>query len=114
MKKHFVTAFLTGVLSVVPAAGFAMTPATAQTAAPAKQTSAPMAATHATRGVVKSIDATSLVITRSGANHGEMKFALNSSTHREGTIAAGKPVSVRYREEGKMNVATAIRAQSSK
>jgi hypothetical protein len=70
-------------------------------------------ASHATAGVVKSIDATSLVITRAGSA-GEMTFALNSSTRREGAIEVGTPVSVRYQEDGKTNTATAVMVQHGK
>ena len=70
--------------------------------------------THATRGVVKSMDSSTLVITRSGKMHGDMTFALNSATHLQGTVAVGTPVSVRYREDAKTYVATAVTAQPIK
>jgi hypothetical protein len=107
-------ALLLGALSAVPATGFAATQAKAQTPAVAKDAPSRAAATHATRGVVKSVDASTLVITRSDGDHAAMTFALNASTHREGTIAVGKPVSVRYREDGKTHIATAIRVQPAK
>jgi hypothetical protein len=66
------------------------------------------------RGVVKSIDDETLVVTQSGRKHAEMTFALNASTERTGTIAPGTAVSIRYREEGKAHVATAIQAESAK
>src|SRR5262245_1172599 len=65
--------------------------------------------THATRGVVKSLDETMLVIARSG--RGDMSFVLRPSTRREGMIGVGSAVSVRYREEGKTNIATAVALQ---
>ena len=70
--------------------------------------------THATRGVVKSMDASTLVITRTGKMHNEMTFVLNPTTHLQGTVAVGTPVSVRYHEDAKIYVATAITAQPSK
>jgi hypothetical protein len=109
MRTHITTALLVVALSAVPVTGFAATKA--QTAAGAKDASTRAVATHATRGVVKSVDASTLVITRTGRNHAEMAFALNATTHREGTIAVGAPVSLRYREDGKTNVATAVRVQ---
>jgi hypothetical protein len=112
--RGVITALLLGALSGVPVAGFAATQSVQSTAAPAKHASKPAAATHATRGVVKSIDDKTLVVTQSGGKHAEMTFALNASTHRAGTIAAGTAVSIRYREEGKTNVATAIRVESAK
>jgi hypothetical protein len=67
-------------------------------------------ATHATQGVVKSIDATTLVISR-GEKKTDETFTVNASTQREGTIEAGAPVSVHYKTEGKTMVATAIVAK---
>jgi len=69
--------------------------------------------THATRGIVLTIDANTMVIARPG-KRGIMTFSLTSSTHREGVIAVDSAVSVRYREDGKTHVATAIALQRSK
>ena len=113
MRKYFTTALLVGALAGAPVVGFAAAPAGAQTPAGAKH--APTkAATHATRGVVKSVDASTLVITRTGKGQGEMSFTMEPSTHREGDVAVGAPVSVRYREEGKSYIATAVSVQQSK
>jgi len=54
---------------------------------------------HATRGVVKFIDATTLVIERT-RQRGDMMFLLTPFTSREGLIRVGAVVSVRYREDG--------------
>jgi hypothetical protein len=113
MKKQLTMALVVGALCVVPAAGFAAPGAAAQKPAAAKAAKTNVA-THATRGTVKSIDDSTLVIARSGKNHPEMTFTVNAATARAGTIAAGAPVSVRYREDGKTNVATAIRVESAK
>jgi Domain of unknown function (DUF5666) len=67
-------------------------------------------ATHATRGVVQAIDAHTIVIARSG-DRGRLTFNLTPSTHREDAIVVGSIVSVRFREEGHTNVATAIALQ---
>ena len=69
--------------------------------------------THATRGVVRTIDASTMVIARAG-NRGIMTFSVTSSTHREGVVVVGSTVSVRYREDGKNHVATAIALQRPK
>ena len=69
--------------------------------------------THATRGIVRTINANTIVIVRAG-NRGIMTFSLTSSTHREGVIVVGSTVSVRYREDGKNHVATAIALQRPK
>jgi hypothetical protein len=68
---------------------------------------------HATRGIVRTIDANTMVIARAG-NRGIMTFSLTSSTHREGVIVVDSAVSVRYREDGKNHVATAIALQRLK
>ena len=70
----------------------------------------PTAAIHATRGVVKAIDETVLVVSRP-RNYGDITFKLSSTTHRDGKIVVGSIVSVRYREDGKTHVATAIALQ---
>ncbi len=72
----------------------------------------PALGTHATRGIVLSIDANTMVIAR--GKRGPMTFSLTSSTHREGVIAVDSAVSVRYREDGKSHVATAIALQRPK
>lgn len=114
MRKHITTVILVGALSTVPVVGFAAAQGKTQSSTAAKHVSTNTAVTHATSGVVKSIDASTLVITRTGKTRGEMRFALNPSTQREGTIAVGAPVSVRYSEEGKTRVATAVRVQQTK
>ena len=60
------------------------------------------------------MDATSLVLTRPSKRGGEMKFVLDPATRREGTVEVGSSVSVRYHEDGKTNVATAITAEHPK
>ncbi|HEX2465987.1 MAG TPA: hypothetical protein VHR17_15295 [Thermoanaerobaculia bacterium] len=106
---------LAATLAIVPATLFAAAP---PAKAPAKATTShptkPAMADHATTGVVKSVNATGLTITRSGKEAGEMSFVLNSSTKRDGKIEVGAPVSVRYRENGASHVATAISAQHAK
>ncbi len=111
MRSLMTTALLVGALAAVPLVGHAATSGTIQTKPAAKH--AP-AATHATRGVVKSVDGTTLVITRAGKKAGEMTFMLDQSTRREGTIAVGAPVSVRYREDGTTYMATAVTAHAAK
>jgi len=79
-----------------------------------KKASTHAAATHSTKGVVKSVDANTLVISHKGKTGGDMTFALNPATHLQGTVAVGASVDVRYREDGKTYVATAVTAQPSK
>ena len=114
--------FLLGVLVTVPAMGMAQTapakpaPApAAKSAVPAqpapktKAVKAPVA--HATKGVVKSIDASSLVVTTKGK---DTTFVLDSATVKTGTPAAGSAVEVRYKTEGKQNIATAVSVSATK
>ena len=112
--KRVLMVLLAALLITVPSGVFAAQAGKPQTAPPAKHAATKSAATHATAGVVKSIDDSTLVITRSGKNAGEMTLAVNASTQRKGTIAAGTPVSVRYHDDGAMHVATAITAQPAK
>jgi hypothetical protein len=58
-------------------------------------------------GVVKVVDRTSLVITRAGKTPVEMTFGVNASTVREGLIAVGTRVQVRFRD-GHPAIATGI------
>jgi hypothetical protein len=72
------------------------------------------AGTHSTTGTVKSVSTTALVVARSGKNNTDMTFVLDPSTHREGAIDVGSSVSVRYREDGQSNHATAVTARPAK
>jgi len=64
---------------------------------------------HSVTGVVKSVGHTALVITRAGKLPAEMTFRLTAATVREGAIAVGTQVQVRFRT-GHPPVATAILA----
>ena len=70
-------------------------------------------ASHAVRGRVKSIGATSLVITGCSAKRGDLAFVLDALTLREGAIAVGVTVSVRCRTEGNTLLATAAKSRVS-
>lgn len=115
LTKTLLVAVPVMALSVVPAlashqAKPAAHPSATTAAAPA---SSAKAGSHSISGVVKDVTATSLVITPKGKK-GEMTFSLSPSTHREGTLAAGERVSVRYNQEGKTNVATGVTVQAQK
>jgi hypothetical protein len=83
-----------------------------QTAKPAPPK--PAAVVHSTKGVVKSVDDTSMVVTLPTGKTKEMTFVLNPSTERKGTVAVGATVQVRYKTEGTQQVATAISVQPHK
>jgi hypothetical protein len=111
--RHSITAFmLFGALAASPLAFTA--PRHSNAAQAAKSTSASHTPSHAVRGVVKSVDASSLVISRSGKKAETMSFVLEPSTQQEGTPAVGSMVSVRYRNDGKTLVATAVTTQPAK
>jgi hypothetical protein len=65
-------------------------------------------AVHATKGVVKFVDANKVVITRSRQYGRELTFVLNPSTERVGNVQVGSTVDIRYRTEAKQQVATAV------
>ena len=71
-------------------------------------------ASHTTNGTVKSVDASSLVITKSGSKPQDMTFALDASTQKQGTLEVGSMVTVHYKTEGSTNTATAVTAKAAK
>lgn len=113
MGKLMTAAVIAGALSVTPIA-FASTQ-TAQPA-PAKNTASKSAvATKSTSGVVKSMDDTTLVISKPGKKGAaDETFTLNPSTQKEGNVQVGSTVSVHYKTEGQSKVATAIMAHEPK
>ena len=69
--------------------------------------------THSMRGIVTSIDASSIVIAAgSGKRARVMTFVLGPSTQLEGEITIGATVSVRYRVEGRTLMSTAVFAHA--
>jgi len=110
MRKYIATAALAAAVIALPIAGFATTRQAPPAAAKkeATSTAAKAAPTHATKGVVKSVDDSTLVIAHKDKKGEEMTFMLNGSTHKEGAVAVGAPVSVRYTDNGKTHVATAV------
>src|SRR5262245_19288010 len=98
--------FVTAVAIVLACAGVAF----AATREQAKSKAAgEVRARHQTFGVVKSVDSSSIVITRGNK---DMTFTTNASTQKEGNVAPGTHVTVRYQNEGKTMVATAINEQT--
>lgn len=108
--------FGTGVPGTPPIGTLAATPGGAQAQAPAAataRTTRGSTSDHATTGIVKSVSDTTLVLTTSGRRHHEMTFQLDPSVHRDGAVAVGSHVSIRYRDDGHTHVATAITARKS-
>ena len=107
MKINIKTIAFVGALALVPAFAFAQAKPAKKAATTATKPAKP-AATHATNGIVKSSDATSLVITKSAKDTKTTSFTIDASTVTKGTIAPGARVAVRYRTEGTQNIATAV------
>ena len=108
------TAVLLGLLLTVPAFTLASPGQSQSKSSATKSAPASSSAVHATKGVVKSVDDTSLVITRPSGKVKEMTFVLNSTTARKGSLAAGATVEVRYHTDAKQNIATAVTVQEHK
>jgi hypothetical protein len=110
MRYTLTALMLAGALAVSGGA-FAQSSSKPASSSSSKATTKP-AATHSVQGTVKSVDASSLVITKSGKK--DMTFKLDSTTQKEGSIATGTPVSVRYHMDGSTMVATAVNAEAPK
>jgi hypothetical protein len=116
MKNLRIAATLVGLLTPFPAFGLAQANAGTSPPHSAKLTvagiqprTANMKATvHATKGVVKSVDAGRLVIKRTPQDGREMAFVLNPSTERSGDVKVGSTVDVRYRADAEQRIATAV------
>ena len=113
MKQQFTAVALTAVLAI-PALAHAQSPSTKSSSSPRKSSTAMAPAIHATKGVVKSIDDSTLVVTKAAGKGPETRFSVTPSTVREGNVATGASVDVRYRVEGTSKIATAITAQQPK
>ena len=108
--RQFMTA-----LALVAACSMAAVTTTGAQAKPAAKTAAKTAmATHSTTGTVKSIDSNTLVISKPGKKGSDMTFTVNGSTQKDGTVGVGSNVTVRYQNEGKTMVATAISERAAK
>ena len=112
MHTRFGMAMLVAALVTLPA--YAIAAQSSKPAAKPASTAKAKDASHATTGVVKSISDTSLVIAHGNSKGKEMTFVVNSSTQRDSSVAVGSMVSVRYHEEGKSMIASAIMAQPAK
>jgi hypothetical protein len=120
MRKIPTAAIVLGAILAIPMAGFAAPAAvpgqTTTATAPkalrrAKSTTS--TASHSIRGIVKSVDANTLVIKR-GKKKKEMTFALDPTTKRDGDINVGSTVSVRYKNDASKLMATDIQPVKAK
>jgi len=86
MRTIRTTAVLLGLLLTVPAFSLASSGQSQSKSSASKTTPAPSSAVHATKGVVKSVDDTSLVITRPSGKVKEMTFVISPATARKGAL----------------------------
>ena len=104
MRTTRIAALVLGTL-LASAAAFAAAPVP-QTAA-AKKT--PAVSTHVTKGVVKTVGASSLVIEHgSGKKAQQMTFLLDASTQRPADIGVGSTVEVHYKGAGTAMTAVTV------
>ena len=118
MKNLRIAANVVGLLTALPALGLAQASARTPNGAASSHSSAEAgtqvltantkATVHATKGVVKSIDANRLVIKRTPQGGREMTFVLSPSTERSGDVKVGSTVDVRYRTDAEQRIATAV------
>ncbi len=123
MKRMFQAAVVAAAVLAVPVLSVAAQAAPATKTAPAAtakaspDTKATSGTVYSARGVVKSIDASSLVLTEKAGkkkkSH-DVRFVLDPSTQKDANIAAGSAVRVKYHNDAKKHVATEIRAGSGK
>ena len=114
MRNVSAAAIAIGLLTMLPAFCLAQPVASPSPRATDRPASATQGAMHATKGVVKFVDADTLVITRSPQHGREMTFVLNHATERVGNVRAGSTVDIRYRAEARQQVATAVTVVSAK
>ena len=102
MKRLRIVA-LVAVMTALPLVSSAQSQPAAPKAQPASK---PITATMT--GIVKSVDDTSMVITRSNAKGPEETFQLSTATTRKGDLIAGDTVKVQYYLDDAKKVATAV------
>ena len=124
MRKMRTAAIVLGAMLAVPMTGLAAPAVPGQTNAtapkslkPARSASAKSTSTgtHSIRGVVKSVDSSSLVIERgAGKKKKEMTFALDGTTRRTGDINVGSTVAVHYKNDASKLMALDIQPAKAK
>jgi len=119
--RNITKAIAIAAMLAFPVASFAQTapaaPAAKQAApaAPKAEKSAKKVASHTTKGTVKSVSDSQLVITAgSGKSAKDETFVVNASTTKTGTIETGAKVQVHYTSEGGTMTATSIAASAQK
>ena len=101
-------AIVIGLLTTHPALHLAHPAVPVSNSATITEGSTAESALRATKGVVTFVNAYRLVIMRSPQSGRRMTFVLNRATERAGIVRPGSTVDVRYRAEGKEQLATAV------
>ena len=112
--RHIARSLALVVALSVAGSAFAAPKAASQSSTPQAASSAKKTtpASHTVKGTVKSLDSSTLVLSRKKAP--DMIFVVDSSTAKQGAPAVGSEVSVKYHSEGKAMMATAITTQPVK
>ena len=106
---------LTIAAAVIFSAGIVMAAPSAASNAKTNKTSSTIMTTHHLTGTISSINNSDLVLSHTYKGKTEdSTFVLNSATKKEGTLAKGDRATVYYQINNKQNVATNVRASTSK
>ena len=125
MKQLFRAAVVGAAILAVPAMSLAaqtpaMQPKAAATAGsartPAKATKPARTAVRSAQGVVKSMDASTLVLAEKSGKKGnrEVRFVLDPAVQKDSAVAVGSNVQVKYHNDAKQHVVTEIRPASGR
>lgn len=113
--KYFATLAI-GSMLAISSLGFSQagtTPKTTTTQSATKKQSKVL--TSVTRGTVKSMSDTQLVVDKKvKGKQQDATFVMDTSTQKQGNIAVGTPVTVRYRHENSQDIATMVRVDAPK
>ena len=115
MKQMFQAGGVAAAVLAVPAMSLAAQTkpaASAKQTAPAQPAATAKPAVHTAQGVVKSMDASSLVLTEKSKK--DVTFVVDASTKKEGDVAVGSTVHVTYKDDASQHFATDIKAASAK
>jgi hypothetical protein len=110
--RHIVRSLAVLAMLAIASSAFAAQAASKSSAPQTSTKKAPTPSSHTVKGTVKSLDSSTLVL--SPKKGGDMTFALDSGTAKQGSPAVGSNVSVKYHTEGKTMMATAITAEPVK
>jgi hypothetical protein len=115
MTRKKVLALVTGSMLAMTGIGIAQTKAPAAKAPSVTHQAKKAPMTSVMRGMIKSVNDKELVVerkTKSGSK--DVTFAMNASTQKQGDLKVGAPVTVHYRRDNNVDLATSVRSVQSK